>query len=172
MKNKFDLYFTDKRRKVISVICAAAAILWIILWVIFPMEFYSLFFVSAAGSNLYLILLELVLIFPLNALFSRIIKGNIPMSLTLAADLICMTAAAYTFSIFRYSQIWWVILVLFLHLGVKIYSLGTLREDEKTVLPLIKRSPLKVVLTAAAYAAALDGAFLLLMYTSVQVFAG
>lgn len=169
---KFDMYFDIKKKKRYSLICLGAVVLWILLWMTFPMEFYSLFFDSSAGSNVMLLLMELVLMIPANLMFSRILKANISMSLTLIGDIICMTAAAYTFSIFRYDSVWWVILAIAIHYAAKLFTDGFAYEDKDTVIPLLKRKPLNTALTALAHTALIDGVFLVLMYTAAQIFAG
>ena len=50
-------FFTPKRKKIAAICSAAAVVLWLILWNIFPMEFYSLFFASLVGNNLLLAVL-------------------------------------------------------------------------------------------------------------------
>ncbi|MGN1416704.1 MAG: hypothetical protein ACI4XF_07675 [Oscillospiraceae bacterium] len=169
---KFDNYFDIKKKKKYSLICLGIVVLWILLWITFPMEFYSLFFDSAAGSNVMLLIMELVIMIPANLLFSRILKANISMSLTFIEDIVCMTAAAYTFSIFRYDSVWWVILTIAVHFVTKLFTDGFAYEDKDTVIPLLRRKPLNTALTALAHTAVLDGVFLVLMYTAAQVFAG
>lgn len=171
MIKKFDLFFDSRKKTKASLICGAFALLFIILWAVFPMEFYSVFYASAAGSNILLLLMELVLIIPLNMLFSRITKGNISVFFTLVSDIVLMTAAAYTFSIFRYTQIIWLILVLALHFLSKLFIDGHTYESSDIKLPPIKRKPLQTVLTALAHTATADGIFLLLMYTTAHIFA-
>lgn len=171
MIKNFDLFFDLKKKGKASLFCGAFALLWIILWAVFPMAFYSLFFDSAAGSNVFLLALELVLIIPLNLMFSKIVKGNISMFFTLISDIIFMTAAAYTFSIFRYSQVIWVILVILLHLLSKLFIDGKPYEGDNVKISLLKRKPLSAALTALAHTAAADSLLLLLMYTSAHIFA-
>lgn len=167
---EFDLYFDLKRKGKLSLICLGAAVLWTVLWLTFPMEFYAVFFDSVVGSNILLFLLELVIMIPANLMFSKILKANISMSLTFIADIICMTAAAYTFSIFRYEQIWWVILSIAVHYVAKLFTDGFAFESEDTIIPIIKRRPLNAALTALAHTAVLDGVFLVVMYSLAQAF--
>lgn len=167
---KIDMYFDIKRKGKYSLICLGAAVLWVILWLTFPMEFYSVFFDSVVGSNILLLLMELVIMIPANLMFSKILKANISMSLTFIADIICMTAAAYTFSIFRYEQVWWVILSIAVHFVIKLFTDGYAYEDKDTVIPIIKRKPLNAALTALAHTAVSDGVFLVLMYSTAQAF--
>lgn len=171
MIKKIDLFFDSKKKIKASVISGSFALLFIILWLVFPMEFYSVFYASAAGSNVLLLLMELVLIFPLNMLFSKIIKGNISVFFTLVSDIVLMTAAAYTFSIFRYTQVIWLILVIVLHFISKLFIDGHAYESSDIKLSLIKRKPLSAVLIALAHTAAADGIFLLLVYTTAHIFA-
>ncbi len=155
-------YFDKQQKKIISFICLGTAVLWIILWNIFPLEFYSLFFASSVGSNVMLILLELVLLFPMNFLFSKLAKGNFNMIFSIISDIVCMTALAYTYSIFRYSAVYIVIFSAVIHFVLWIFIIGNAYEGKDVVIPPIKRNFLRTAGFAAAHTAALDGVFLLL----------
>ncbi|MDE6594564.1 MAG: hypothetical protein K2K44_00985, partial [Oscillospiraceae bacterium] len=60
MFNKIDKYFNDKRKLIFAVGALAFAVLWAFLWNAFPMPFYSLFFADNVGSNVQLVLLNIV----------------------------------------------------------------------------------------------------------------
>ena len=79
-------FFTPKRKKISAICSAAAVVLWLILWNIFPMEFYSLFFASLVGSNLLLAVLAAVITFPSNLICSKITRRDISAGIHLAAD--------------------------------------------------------------------------------------
>lgn len=172
MKIKTDRIFTVKNKIKASIICGAAVLLWLILWKIFPMEFYSLFFASNVGSNIMLLLLILVISIPCNLLFSKITKSDISMTLTLLKDVVLMTAAAYTFSVFRYSHTWIFIIALVLHLAAEFFVTGFADEGEGVLNPPIKRKPLMTAVWSAVHIILADGLLLLIMYTMAHVFRG
>lgn len=111
-------YFTHKRKKIAAICSAAAVLLWLILWLIFPMEFYSLFFASLIGSNLLLTVLAAVITFPSNLLCSHITKRDIPTALHLAINIVFMVGCIYLYSIFRYSAVWLLIIGIAAHIAV------------------------------------------------------
>lgn len=167
---KADSFFTVRNKIIASVICGAAAVLWMILWNMFPMEFYSLFFASAFGSNIMLLLLILVLLIPFNLMFSKLIKADISMNFTFIKDIPCMLAVAYTFSIFRYTQVWWFILALIVHIIADFFITGNAYEGKDVILPLYKRKPLFTAAFSFIHIAVMDSIMLLLMFVIAKIF--
>lgn len=167
---KSDAFFTVRNKITASVICGAVVIVWLILWKIFPMEFYSIFFASAVGSNIMLLLLMLVLMIPFNLLFSKIIKADISMTLTFIKDILCMFAVSYTFSIFRYTQVWWFILALLVHITADFFVLGNAYEGDDVVVPLYKRKTLITMIRAFIHIAVMDSVMLVLMFIMAKTF--
>lgn len=168
---KFDLYFTSKRKMIISVICLGIMLIWAVLRYFFSYEFYSLFYSWNVGSNILLLGLELVLIFPMNFIFSKYLKANISVFFTLISDILFLTATGYVYSIFRYKYVWTVILCVGLHFISKIFITGNCYEGEKTVLSLLKRNPFKTILVSLIQTVLTDGIFLLLMTVIARVMA-
>lgn len=168
---KFDLYFTEKRKMIISCICLAVMVLWAILRYFFSYEFYSLFYSWAFGSNVLLLGLEIVLIFPLNFAFSKYLKANISVLFTLISDIVFLTATGYIYSIFRYKYVWSVVLCILLHFISKIFITGNCYEGDKTVISLLKRNPKKTLVVSLIQTVITDGLFLLLMTVIARVMA-
>lgn len=110
-------YFTMKKKAAASVCSAAAVVLWLILWLIFPMEFYSLFFASAIGSNLLLIVLSAVITFPANFICSKISKNDISVLAHLIINAVGMVGCIYLYSIFRYDMVWLLIIGIAVHIA-------------------------------------------------------
>ena len=166
----FDRRITLKKKGNISVICAAAAVLWAILAKSFSMEFYSLFFASAVGSNLLLVMMSAVISVPCNFLFSKFTGNNISLSFSLISDLILMTAAAYAFSIFRYTSPLIFAAAELMHFAAVILLTGFPREDADVEIPYIKRKTLPVFGFSAAHTVLSDGVFLFLVYALAKSF--
>lgn len=160
-------FFTMKRKGIASLICAGAAVLWLILWQIFPMPFYSLFFASMVGSNLLLAALAAILTFPFNFLFSKTLKTDISAVPQLIINIICMMAFIYLYSIFRYTAIIWVILGFAVHAAatVILFAVSSRRQGKKTL-----RQTITAVLTALASAALTDSLYLLLFTALLNIF--
>ncbi|MCM1523521.1 MAG: hypothetical protein NC120_03590 [Ruminococcus sp.] len=109
-------FFTEKRKLAAAVLSAAAVLLWLILWQIFPMEFYSLFFASYAGSNFTLLLLSLVITFPANYIASKALKTDVKTGVHAAANMIGMVGCIYLYSAFRYNAPYFPILGFAAHI--------------------------------------------------------
>ena len=111
-------FFTPKRKKIAAICSAAAVVLWLILWNIFPMEFYSLFFASLVGSNLLLAVLAAVITFPSNLLCSKITRRDISAGIHLIINIVFMVGCIYLYSIFRYDAVWLLIIGIAAHIAV------------------------------------------------------
>ena len=141
-----DLKSALKRKKKPALLFGGLAVLWVILLSVFPLPFYSLFFMSMVGSNVFLVLLAAVVTFPANLLFSKIARADIGEWLHLAVNVMFMLAVVYTYSIFRYTAVWWVIIAALLHCAVtaalfmnaKRENIPKIKEkDEKSRLALL-----------------------------------
>lgn len=115
--NKKINYTNEKeKRKGTATLCSVgAAVLWVILYMIFPLEFYSLFCSSNIGSNVLLVLMSAVVTFPMNFIFSKLLKKDINTIIHLIINVIGMLAAVYTYSIFRYDAVYWIVLAATAH---------------------------------------------------------
>lgn len=116
-KEKSPPYFTEKRKGTASVICLGTAVLWTLLWSVFPMEFYSLFFASNIGSTLFLAFIAAVITFPACFICTKVLKKDISVPLHLCVNIIGMVGCIFLYSIFRYTDIWWLILGLVIHMA-------------------------------------------------------
>lgn len=103
---KIDSGFTIKKKGLFSLGCIAAAVLWVILWFVFPMEWYSLFFASTIGSYVTLVLLATVLIVPFCWLFTIITASNISFTVNYISNVLFIIGVTFLFAAFRYSM-WW-----------------------------------------------------------------
>ena len=122
MNDKKDLekkppYFTPKRKGIAAVVSLGATVLWVILWFVFPMEFYSLFFASSIGSTLFLAAMAAVITFPACFICTKALSKDISVPLQLTVNIIGMVGCIFVYSIFRYTAVWWLILGLAVHLG-------------------------------------------------------
>lgn len=94
-----------RKKRRYTVFALAAAFLWVILLGIFPLPFYSLFFASNSGSNLLLIFMAAVVVFPLNWAFSKALKADIVNVAFGISNIILLVGVVYVYSIFRYSNV-------------------------------------------------------------------
>ncbi len=160
-----------KRKKKPALLFGGLAVLWVILLNIFPLPFYSLFFMSMAGSNVFLVLLAAVITFPANLLFSRIAKADIGEMRHLAINIVFMLAVVYTYSIFRYTAVWWVIISALLHCaGAAVLFMNAKREN----IPKIKdgKSKVSLALLGVVCAAVSDFIYLLLFTLALYALMG
>ncbi|MDE6592352.1 MAG: hypothetical protein K2K57_04730 [Oscillospiraceae bacterium] len=145
--------------------------LWVILLSIFPLPFYSLFFMSVVGSNVFLVLLAAVITFPSNLLFSKIAKADIGEWRHLAINVVFMLAVVYTYSIFRYDAVWWVIISALLHCALTaVLFMKAKREN----IPKIKdgKSKGSLALLGIVCAAVSDFIYLLLFTLALNALMG
>ncbi len=165
-------YFTMKKKIIAAIICGAAVILWLILWLIFPMPFYSMFFASNIGSNVLLAMLCLILTFPILLLFTKVLKRDIPVPVTITVNLICTFAFIYMYSICRYDNILLVILPVALHcIGTAvIYSASRSLDAGIKRIKKEKDSKIKPVLFGIISVLMLDGFYLLLFTALLETF--
>ncbi|MCI7768608.1 MAG: hypothetical protein MSJ26_11600 [Oscillospiraceae bacterium] len=110
-------FFTEKRKGIAAIISVGAAVLWVFLWLVFPMEFYSLFFASNIGSTLFLASLAAAVTFPACFICTKVLKKDISVPLLLCVNIIGMVGCIFLYSIFRYTAIWWLILGLLVHMA-------------------------------------------------------
>lgn len=116
-KEKNPPYFTAKRKGIAAIVSLGAAVLWVILWFVFPMEFYSLFFASNIGSTLFLAAMAAVITFPACFICTKALSKDISVPLHLGVNIVGMVGCIFLYSIFRFTAVWWLILGLAVHLG-------------------------------------------------------
>lgn len=170
-----DLKSALKRKKKPALLFGGLAVLWVILLNIFPLPFYSLFFMSMAGSNVFLVLLAAVITFPTNLLFSRIAKADIGEMRHLAINVVFMLAVVYTYSIFRYEAVWWVIISALLHCAAAaVLFMNAKRENIPENVSGLKdgKSKGSLALLGAVCAAVSDFIYLLLFTLALYALIG
>ncbi len=175
MKNKKKLfaYESDKVKGIFTLGAVLFVILWLVLWHLFPMEWYAVFFNDVAGSIVHLVLLACALSVPMCFVFSIIAKNDIPFVKTLIANIICLVALDYIYSIFFASRFIFVVLVSLAHLAVNIFLFGTAKsKDGKSVIIPIKRQPLNTLVWAAVYTVIIDVSDIALMRVIAFIYYG
>ena len=128
---KFDNGFTLKRKGFFALGAVMLAVLWAVLWLIFPMEWYAVFFASTVGSYVTLALLAAVLILPFCWLFSLITSTNISVTRNFIVNFIFLIGTFFLFAAFRYSMVWLMIIAAVLHIGAMVWVYGS-AEKYKT----------------------------------------
>lgn len=167
-------YFTSKRKGTAALICVGAVVLWAILWLIFPMEFYSLFFASLIGNNLLLVMLAVIITFPFNFIFTKALNADIPVAPSLAANIICMVAFIYAYSVsglVKYPWQW--ILWLSLAILVHVIAMAVIFAKSKPIrIPKIKneKKPLRSAILGAVSAVLSDSVFFLMFRLLLSIF--
>ncbi|MGN0642797.1 MAG: hypothetical protein ACI4JJ_06590 [Huintestinicola sp.] len=163
-------FFTEKRKGIASLCCLGFAVLWLILWYVFPMEFYSLFFASSVGSNIVLVLLSVMITIPCNWLFSKFISNDVNMPLSLVVNAVCMLTFIYTYSIFRYTAIYWVVLAAAVHTAASVFLFIKSKPYTESKKKVVLKKRLKKALLAVVYTIFADGMYLLLFTFLLNVF--
>lgn len=128
---KIDSGFTIKKKGLFSLGCGVFAVLWIILWFVFPMEWYSIFFASTIGSYVTLVLLATVLIVPFCWLFTLITSSNISFTLNYISNVLFIIGVTFLFAAFRYSMWWLVAIAVLLQTAVQTFIIGTAAPYKK-----------------------------------------
>ncbi|MGN0637884.1 MAG: hypothetical protein ACI4J0_05900 [Huintestinicola sp.] len=162
-------YFTLKRKGKAAVISLGAAVLWVILWFIFPMEFYSLFFASKFGSTFLLAAMAAVLTFPACFICTKALSKDISVPLYLSVNIVGMVGCIFLYSIFRYSAVWWLILGLAVHLGATAAVFVT-APDIKVNRVKEKKGRLASALAGIVCAVCSDCIYLLLFNVLLETF--
>ncbi len=161
----------------------AFAALWLVLWMIFPMEFYSLFFVSTVGSYAVVILTSSVLILPFCWILTFAASADIPFWLDYVLNVIFMTAVFFLYSAFRYSMPFLIVTAGVLHICGMVFVVGrseifksgriTLKSKEQPVGTgelMMKKQPFRTVLWAVVHTVVIDVAVVFLLWNMAYIF--
>ena len=170
--NKADnkqVFFTPKRKAAAALCSVGIVILWAVLWLVFPMEFYSLFFASMIGSNLLLVVLSVIITFPLNWICSKVLNADVNMKWHLAVNAVGMVGCIYLYSIFRYTIPALPILGLLLHLSASAVLYIKCRYAEVSRLKT-KKQPLKAAVCGVIAAFLSDCLYLLIFTALLNIF--
>ena len=177
MFKRLDAYFTDRRRGIAALGAVGFVVLWLILWKIFPMEFYSLFFASAVGSNIQLLLLNGVVLFPLFWIFTKLTKTYLSFSGTVLANLLLLIAADYVFAVFMFSDFFFLcVIALIIHAAANVPIFGSAevragKSQKASGEKSIKKQPLITVIWAAAFAFTSEAVSFALLYIAAHIYA-
>lgn len=170
----FDNKFTLKRKGFFALGAVAFAVLWIIGWLIFPMEFFSLFFDFTAGSYVTLALMSAFVTIVFNWLFTLISRQNISVTFTFTSNLVFQIGMFFLFAAFRYSipYLWIITAVVHLILTILIFIFSKPIELTSVKRVKNKKAPignkLKIVL-GLAYSLLGDGLYLLINYIFIRL---
>lgn len=168
-KEKNPPYFTAKRKGTAAIVSLAAAVLWTILWFIFPMEFYSLFFASNIGSTFFLAALAAVITFPACFICTKALNKDISVPLHLVVNIIGMVGCIFLYSIFRFTAVWWLILGLAVHIAATSAVFVT-APDIKVNRIKEKKSRLASALAGIVCAVCSDCIYLILFNVLLETF--
>ncbi len=184
MFNKTDKYFTDKRKLIFAAGALVFALFWAFLWNAFPMQFYSFFFADMIGSNVQLVILNTVILFPLFYIFTLLTKTELSFSKTVLLNIFLTAAVEYVFSIFLFSDsFYWCVTAYILHTAANVWTFGSagvrdgkapkgMRAPDVKLVPAIKKQPVISVVWAAAFSLCADAAGVALMYVIAHIYAG
>ena len=184
MFTKIDKYFTDKRKLAFAAGALVFALLWAFLWNAFPMPFYSIFFADIVGSNVQLVILNIVVLLPLFYIFTLLTKTELSFSKTVLLNIFLAVAVEYVFSIFLFSDsFYWCVTAYVLHSAANVWTFGSagvrngkapkgMRSPEVKLVPAIKKQPLISVIWAAAFSLCADAAGVALVYVIAHIYTG
>ncbi|MDE6710741.1 MAG: hypothetical protein K2J76_09670 [Oscillospiraceae bacterium] len=184
MFTKIDKYFTDKRKLAFAAGALVFALLWAFLWNAFPMPFYSIFFADIIGSNVQLVILNIVVLLPLFYIFTLLTKTELSFSKTVLLNIFLAVAVEYVFSIFLFSNsFYWCVIAYVIHSAVNVWTFGSagvrdgkapkgMRSPEVKLVPAIKTQPLISVIWAAAFSLCADAAGVALVYIIAHIYTG
>lgn len=184
MFTKIDKYFTDKRKLVFAVGALAFAFLWAFLWNAFPMPFYSIFFADIVGSNVQLVILNIVVLLPLFYIFTLLTKTELAFSKTVLLNIFLAAAVEYVFSIFLFSDsFYWCVIAYILHSAANVRTFGSagardgkapkgMRSPEVKLVPAIKKQPIISIVWAAVFSLCADAAGVALVYVIAHIYRG
>ena len=183
MFNKLDDYFTDRRKLTAAIGAVAFALLWMVLWNAFPMQFYVMFFSSAVGSNIQLALLNIVVLLPLFWIFTKLTASDLSFCKTVLINIFLVAAVEYVFSIFMFlGYFYWCVIAYIIHaaLNIPIFGSAEVRENkngkgmrapEAKREKAIKKYPLIPIMWAVAFTFTADAVCILLMYVIARIYA-
>lgn len=184
MFTRIDKYFTDKRKLIFAAGALAFALLWAFLWNAFPMPFYSIFFADIIGSNVQLVILNIVVLLPLFYIFTLLTKTELSFSKTVLLNIFLAVAVEYVFSIFLFSDsFYWCVTAYIIHSAANVWTFGSagvrevkapkgMRSPEIKLVPAIKTQPIISIVWAAAFSLCADAAGVALMYIIAHIYAG
>lgn len=169
--DNIDSKFTVRRKGFFALGAVILAALWIGAGLLFPMEWFSLFFDFTAGSYVTLALLSAVLSCVFTWIFTLVTRQDISVLLMFVSNLVFQIGMFFLFSAFRYEMPYLWIITAVVHALVCILIF---MKSKPTAAPDVKRiktekKPLGTkakIISAAAYSILSDAAYILLAFLS------
>ncbi|MCH5193317.1 MAG: hypothetical protein J1F11_05095 [Oscillospiraceae bacterium] len=183
MFTKLDKYFTDRKKGYFALGALAFIPVWMFFWNAFPMQFYSFFFAGVIGSNIQLVLLDLVVLFPMLYIFTKLTRTDLSFSKTVLMNIFLMVAMEYVFSVFYFrEQFYFCVIAYIIHSAVNVLTFGSagvrdrkagkgMRAPEAKREAAIKKQPVLSIVWAAAFSFVSDAAGIGLMYIIARIYA-
>ena len=182
MFTKLDKYFTDRKKGYFALGALAAVLVWMFLWNAFPMQFYSIFFAGIIGGNIQLVLLNLVVLFPLFYVFTKLTRTDLSFSKTVLLNVLLVAAVEYVFSIFYFQGYFYLCVIAYIiHSAVNIWTFGSaevqslkigrgMRAPEVKRERAIKKQPIISIIWAVAFSFTADAAGIGLVYIMAHIY--
>lgn len=183
MFTKLDKYFTDRKKGIFAIGALSFAVLWMILWYVFAMPFYSIFFESIVGSNIQLLLLNITVLLPLFWLFTKLSGTELSFSKTVLMNVLLVAGVEYAFSIFAFSGRFYIFpAAAIAQMLINIWTFGSagvrsgknrkgMRAPEVKYEAAIKKQPIISIIWAGAFTFTADAAAVALMYIIAHIYA-
>ena len=183
MFTKLDKYFTDRKKGWFALGALAFVLVWMFLWNAFPMQFYSVFFAGVIGGNIQLALLDLVVLFPLFYIFTKLTRTDLSFCKTVLLNVFLMAAVEYVFSIFYFQGLFYLCVIAYvLHSAVNIWTFGSaeirsikmgkgMRAPEVRRDRAIKKQPVLSIVWAVIFSFTADAAGIALMRLMAHIYA-
>lgn len=168
---KIDSKFTVRRKGFFALGAVILAAIWIIAGILFPLEWFSLFFDFTAGSYVTLALLSAVLSCIFTWIFSLISRQNISALLMFISNLIFQIGMFFLFAAFRYEIPYLWIITAAVHALVCVLIFLISKPNAAPAIKRVKteKPPVSTkikVICAIAYSLIADAAYILLAFLS------
>ena len=172
---RLDKYFTDRRKGYFALASLAFIPVWMFIWNAFPMQFYSVFFAGVIGGNIQLALLDLVVLFPLFYIFTKLTRTDLSFCKTVLLNVFLMAGVEYVFSIFYFQGLFYLCVIAYIiHSAVNIWTFGSagvrdgkmgkgMRAPEVKRDRAIKKQPILTIVWAVIFSFTADAAGIALM---------
>ena len=180
---KLDKYFTDRRKGYFALGSLIFVPVWMFLWNAFPMQFYSFFFAGVIGGNIQLVLLDLVVLFPMLYIFTKLTRTDLSFCKTVLLNVFLVAGVEYVFSIFYFQGLFYICVIAYLiHSAVNIWTFGSaeirsikmgkgMRAPEVKRNRAIKEQPVLSIVWAVIFSFTADAAGIALMRLIAHIYA-
>ncbi len=143
----------DKFKAVLSIGTAVFAVIFAILWAVFPYQWYAVFCGTNVGSYVQLLLIALVLSIPMCYLFSKITKINIPLIKTLIVNSISLVVIDFIYSSYYLNDTFYLLVIsIAVFFGINIWIFAKAPYENKGIkLSPIKKRPILTIVWTVLY---------------------